>query len=62
MEKIEKETCIRFEDRRENQHQDLVSLIISTYFIYYIMWIITYYILYSEWRSYDMVQAYDNHS
>ena len=30
MEKIEKETCIRFEDRGENQHQDLVSFIIST--------------------------------
>ena len=34
MDKIEKETCIRFEDRKINQHQDLVSLIISTYRTY----------------------------
>ena len=28
MAKIEKETCIRFEDRTKNQHQELVSLIL----------------------------------
>ena len=28
MEKIEEETCIRFEDRNQNQHQEIVSLIV----------------------------------
>ena len=29
MEKIQKETCIKFEERRKNQHEELVSSIIS---------------------------------
>ena len=32
MEKIESETCIKFEDRSKNQHQELVSLIILIVF------------------------------
>ena len=29
MEKIEKETCIKFEERSKNQHKELVPLMIS---------------------------------